>query len=94
MIQLTYLREKYATVAKDWKEALNKAIAYVEPLITSNDESFIEDYDDLKFIGRLIEEAGYKFENIVFNTVRLDDMDGELYSKEYDGSLMETYREK
>lgn len=94
MIQLTYLREKYATVAKDWKEALDKAIAYVEPLIASNDESFIEDYDDLKFIGRLMIEAGYKFENIVFNTVRLDDIDGELYSKEYDGSLMETYREK
>ena len=94
MIQLTYLREKYATVAKDWKEALDKAIAYVEPLITSNDESFVEDYDDLKFISRLMEEAGYEFENIVFNTVRLDDMDGELYSKEYDGSLMEVYHEK
>lgn len=79
-------------VAKDWKEALDKAIAYVEPLIKSNDESFIEDYDDLKFIRRLIEEAGYEFESAVFNTVRFDDMDGELYSKEYDGSLMEVYR--
>ena len=94
MIQLTYLREKYATVAKDWKEALDKAIAYVEPLIKSNDESFIEDYDDLKFIRRLMKEAGYEFENIVFNTVRLDDMDGELYSKEYDGSLTEVYHGK
>ena len=69
-------------------------MSHLLSLIASNDESFIEDYDDLKFISRLIEEAGYKFENIVFNTVRLDDMDGELYSKEYDGSLMETYREK
>ena len=94
MIQLTYLREKYATVAKDWKEALDKAIAYVEPLITSNDESFVEDYDDLKFISRLIEEVGYEFESIVFNTVRLDDIDGELYLKEYDGSLMEVYNGK
>lgn len=91
MIQLTYLREKYATVAKDWKEALDKAIAYVEPLIASNDESFVEDYDDLKFISRLIEEVDYDFENIVFNTVRLDDMDGELYLKDYDGSLSEVY---
>ena len=81
-------------IAKDWKEALDKAIAYVEPLIKSNDESFIEDYDDLKFIRRLMEEAGYEFENIVFNTVRLDDMDGELYSKEYDGSLTEVYHGK
>ena len=81
-------------IAKDWKEALDKAIAYVEPLIKSNDESFIEDYDDLKFIRRLMEEAGYEFENIVFNTVRLDDMDGELYSKECDGSLTEVYHGK
>lgn len=81
-------------IAKDWKEALDKAIAYVEPLIKSNDESFIEDYDDLKFISRLMKEAGYEFENIVFNTVRLDDMDGELYSKDYDGSLTEVYHGK
>lgn len=94
MIQLTYLRERYAVVAKDWKEALDKAIAYVKPLIKSNDESFIEDYDDLMFIRRLMEEAGYEFENIVFNNVRLDDMDGELYLKEYDGSLMEVYHGK
>ena len=44
--------------------------------------------------SRLMEDAGYEFENIVFNTVRLDDIDGELYLKEYDGSLMEVYHEE
>lgn len=75
MIQLTYLKEGYSTLLKDWREAFDKALEYLDNKMnkTWKNKTYEEDWEDIKFLRRLlpvfIEE---EHEAVVGNTVRFD----------------------
>lgn len=74
MIQLTYLKEGHSILLKDWREAFDKALEYLDNKMKDKTyEEDWEDWEDIKFLRRLlpifIEE---KHETVVGNTVRFD----------------------
>lgn len=91
MIQITFLRDKFCMLFPSWRDAFMKAEEYLAEKVKEfpNDESWVEDWEDVTFLRHFSEEA-HKYENVVGNTIRFDDTDGELYSKIYDGCLQAT----
>lgn len=96
MIQLTYIKEHYGVILPDWQTAVMKAHAY---LIRKNrehpaNEDAVEDLRELEAFIKYEDPSTYAehYANIVLNTLRLDDMEDELYNKDYDGSLQELLR--
>ena len=75
MIQLTFLREGYSILLKDWKEALDKAFTYLDDKMIEfrNDKSYEEDWADIKYLRRVlpifVEED---HDAVVGNTIRFD----------------------
>lgn len=95
MIQITYTREGYAVLAPNWMAAFEKARDHLvaEKEYHLNDESYLEDIEDLEYLLQVYEGFEYNdWANLCGATFRMDDTEAELYLKEYDGSLQEFLR--
>lgn len=95
MIQITYLRERYSVLAPNWMAAFAKARDHlvIESEFHPNDESYIEDITDLEYLLDVYEGLEYNdWANLCGGTFRMDDTEAELYTKEYDGCLLDVLK--